>query len=657
MKKIILSILYSYLQIFINYILKISKYIVVLFFFLGFYNVNATETLLFDNYSYSHSYHLKNWKTVFIPYSVSFPTSNSQTQPAWSSLWFLDTSSWSSFSIVSPKNFYNSITSSVSCAATNWNNVSSEYSFSSFDSSYIVHVNISYTTWTWKPYCMLVYYINWETGEYWEFTSSALELWFTDLTNLNLVLQKNVWSWNWAFVPAFSKAWLKPFLFWQDSVEFWSNFKMLTWSVAETYVWELNVYASSSSIVNHNFQFIIDNNKLRTCSWNANTYSVFSWNDNATLFTYDSLSIPSWNNIYSYGTNCSLLYSPSDGFTLFNSYNWSILSYPTFYSFNSWFQSYLQWTYWSYLDSDWVFQMLDLTKLNNVQDFSYFPLYIINTYRIKTPSVSRYKTTSGSGYTIYRKSWAYNNAYSTESIVPVVLSWSGDLNLDNPSNTSVNVTVNPSVTVNNSLNDSDKSFWNDLFGSWSFGWGGVSGDWWVSTWSNISIWLTWSVTVSWSSNIQTFNQSFSYNTWTLTCDMFNVNDSFIFNWYFVLPSFSSNFDFMDDFAFPFNYIVKPLKFVLVTVVNYFQYFLNNILTVFYSWFYIFPEWSHVCYLWHVYTVKYQSIIPDPDNVLYVKWLEGYWISKWDMTFIDYFVILIFWSIHLWFLFFFFKPKH
>lgn len=189
-------------------------------------------------------------------------------------------------------------------------------------------------------------------------------------------------------------------------------------------------------------------------------------------------------------------------------------------------------------------------------------------------------------------------------------------------------------------------------------------NWWQDFNSNTNFYNTWALNsfLSWVTiNFSTKDVPSTFyvvdDITTKKCSMLSADGSFGFSpestpWDFI----ETNFKIADSFPEPFSTLLKWVIWFVQIPIAMISRFINSVVVIFYSTFFIFPDGTTVCFLWHLYDIEYQSYIPDPSSVTFYWWLEQFAIQKWDRTFIDYFVLLFFWSIYSYFLFYLLRPK-
>lgn len=192
------------------------------------------------------------------------------------------------------------------------------------------------------------------------------------------------------------------------------------------------------------------------------------------------------------------------------------------------------------------------------------------------------------------------------------------------------------------------------------------------TWSNDDSWIIEDTDYSWNELLESWVNSVkgTYNPWshdlssddvvykwTIHCEMFNPDNSFKYK---LTHNRMLNVTFLSDWTEklpkPFHIILRPFTWSIELVVGIISRLFNNILSLAYTWLRGVPDDTFVCFLGTVYKVQYQSFLPNKNDVIYANWLGSYSVNKWERTFIDYFILLIFGSVYTSFIFFILRPK-
>lgn len=229
------------------------------------------------------------------------------------------------------------------------------------------------------------------------------------------------------------------------------------------------------------------------------------------------------------------------------------------------------------------------------------------------------------------------------------------------------------IQVNSDLSANDQGFWGNLFGWLSNAMDGVGGAFTnalnnltgtiqgifgsgssVWTWDLVegeglagdftydSDWL-WNLG-SWTGGItgsvtSGFGGITLDNLITQTCKMFNTDGSFIYNGD---TGFTFSYNLVDESS-----VWEKILWIPQQIIDMITNPINNVIAIF-RVVGTFDEGELMCYFWTIHTVEYQKYIVYDDNInsTVLNPLNAYKVEKWELTFLDYFVLWFFGTIFL-----------
>lgn len=661
-----------------------KKIILFITLLLSFFSINNTfaDTLILDNFGSSYIHRLKDWTNYLLPATINCSDINSVTNyvaKLWSWTWWIY--EWRVAPSYTYQNWYSNCQTNLI-----WNiwasNMYDYFIFNDYNNNNTLYLYAAITSaWTWDFRFLVWYYIN---NNNWKYSivylSDTSISWYTWFKNLKFVSVYD--SSSWWYKPVFFQDWKKFFSWWTNfDLNYWVGFNIS--ENVENFNWKIWLLSANYELNVELEQYIYwYNNTILTCSKNSNTYNMYVWSNDWVSSNHQSLTIPPYKWTSNFWINCSINYDSLNNVTSFSSWNWWVTWFTKVYNPWTWWHDLASWLYALEISNSQI-KWFNLNNLN-ITNLWYSPIFNNSTFPIQKPFISSNQDENLQWWYFY-KNITNNYIYSSLDLVenPIntpTLSWNTITTVEQ---NSVNLTLNPNI--NNQINismtgwtswwwltDEDKWFWTDmfgwfwelkdwlwqsiwwlwdkienLFGSWweSFSWTNITDTltwttdwlWFDELWDNIWDWLwnySWWVSQSWS---WTFNSVIVENATRKTCKMFNTDGSFAYN-------SNRNFQFTLKLDDTWISLLDKILFIPQKFIDFLTNPINNTISIF-STFWTFPDNSQVCFIWIIQTVHYQKYM-SYDTSWVIPQLQDYTISKWEMTFIDYMVLLWFWIILL-----------